>query len=113
MLKNWDCSIVWTFITYIPLIPVLLYDDSYEKEYEYSLNSLDISLHLCNAGYKATLTLDTEKEEASVCLKSSLGHIPSIFPQHYGPPPRPHRGLAYRRRQERRKTAQTAAASDS
>ena len=69
--------------------------------------------NLCSAGYKATLSVEAENGKASICLKADLGNIPPYFPRphSHGPPPRAHRGPSYHRRQERRKAAQTAAAS--
>ena len=59
--------------------------------------------HLCHAGYKAMLTVESSDGEVSVTLRTGLGPIPSSS--------RPrHRGPAYQRRQERRQVARATAA---
>ena len=67
--------------------------------------------NLWHAGLKASLNVDAENGEASVTLKADLGYIPPPFHvlRPHGQPPRPQRGPAYQRRQERRQAARAAA----
>ena len=66
--------------------------------------------YLCHAGYKASLSLESENGEAFVSLKAGLGFLP---PPLLLPPAQGHsqhllsrnRGPAYTRRQEKRSTA--------
>ena len=68
--------------------------------------------YLCHAGYKASLSLESENGEAFVSLKAGLGFLPPplLLPPAQGHghgqhlPPR-NRGPAYTRRQERRRAA--------
>ena len=63
---------------------------------------------LWHAGLKASLTVEAEHGQAFVTLRAGLGSLPpSHFPRQQTP--RPYKGPAYKRRQERRQAAQAAA----
>ena len=68
--------------------------------------------YLCHAGYKASLSLESDNGEAFVSLKAGLGCLPPplLLPPARGHDhdqrlPSRHRGPAYTRRQERRRAA--------
>ena len=66
--------------------------------------------HLWHAGIKASLNVESFDGEACVTLQAGLGNIPPPyqFPSYH---PRPPRGPAYERRQEKRKAARQAPAA--
>ena len=68
--------------------------------------------YLCHAGYKASLSLESDNGEAFVSLKAGLGFLPPplLLPPAQGHDhgqhlPSIHRGPAYARRQEKRRAA--------
>jgi hypothetical protein len=71
--------------------------------------------HLCQTGFKATLTITSSDGEATVVLTAGLGPIPPTQLHHdllHHGQPSPYRGPAYQRRQERRQAARKAAAAE-
>ena len=66
--------------------------------------------HLWHAGIKASLNVESFDGEACVTLQAGLGNIPPPY-QFPSYPPRPPRGPAYERRQEKRKAARQAPAA--
>jgi hypothetical protein len=65
--------------------------------------------NLWHAGLKASLTVEAEHGQASITLRAGLGSIPPPFHPPRPQTPRPYRGPAYHRRQERRQAARAAA----